>query len=196
MWFAGCSARTNSTVAAWKAGPVLAPARAYLLRVPRGAGLWCVDKKRERGSREGATGAQGLQGAIGPTLAYDLTQSSSTASATSTSNVTYLTSNTLSAGTWAVWASGRYANGMPYEADGTTWTSRTAPAANSWEAVRYGNGTFVAVSDSGTTNNRVMTSTDGITWTLRTGGNAFSWRGVGRERSGRQFRLCMSLQDA
>jgi outer membrane protein OmpA-like peptidoglycan-associated protein len=50
-------------------------------------------------------------------------------------------------------------------ADGTTWTSRTAPEANRWQGVAYGNGTFVAVASDGT--NRVMTSPDGITCTAR-----------------------------
>ena len=34
--------------------------------------------------------------------------------------------------------------------DGITWTSRSAAAANQWNAVTFGNGLFVAVSDSGT----------------------------------------------
>jgi len=50
-------------------------------------------------------------------------------------------------------------------ADGTTWTARSATEANFWSSVTFGNGTFVAVSTSGT--NRVMTSTDGISWTAR-----------------------------
>jgi hypothetical protein len=41
--------------------------------------------------------------------------------------------------------------------DGITWTSRTSAAANFWTSVTYGNGLFVAVSNSGT-GNRVMTS--------------------------------------
>ena len=52
------------------------------------------------------------------------------------------------------------------QADGTTWTARTATEANTWNSVTFGDGTFVAVSSNGT--NRVMTSTDGITWTART----------------------------
>ena len=50
---------------------------------------------------------------------------------------------------------------------GVTWTSQTSAADNRWKSVTYGNGLFVAVSDSGT-NDRVMTSSDGITWTSRT----------------------------
>lgn len=48
---------------------------------------------------------------------------------------------------------------------GETWTALAAPAANSWMAVAYGAGKFVAVSSTGTS--RVMTSTDGTTWTLQ-----------------------------
>ncbi len=60
-------------------------------------------------------------------------------------------------------------------ADGTTWTARSAAEANQWSSVTFGNGTFVAVSNSGT--NRVMTSTDGITWTPRSV-PASSWASV------------------
>ena len=128
----------------------------------------------------GAIGAQGPQGPAGSgvTLTYDLTQSSTTSSANSTGNVTYLTSNTLSAGTWAVWASGRYANGTPYAAaDGITWTSRTSSIDNPWFNVTYGNGIFVAVAGNGA-GTRVMTSPNGITWTTRTSANNNSWYSV------------------
>ena len=60
-------------------------------------------------------------------------------------------------------------------ADGTTWTARSAAEANSWNGVTFGNGTFVAVSPTGT--NRVMTSTDGISWTPRSV-PASSWTSV------------------
>jgi len=60
--------------------------------------------------------------------------------------------------------------------DGITWTAHTAPEANYWRSITYGNGMFVAVASSGT--NRVMTSTDGITWTARTAAEASSWWSV------------------
>lgn len=60
-------------------------------------------------------------------------------------------------------------------ADGITWTARSAAEASFWSSVTFGNGTFVAVSNSGT--NRVMTSTDGITWTARNV-PASSWTSV------------------
>ena len=41
--------------------------------------------------------------------------------------------------------------------DGITWTARTSAADNGWYGVTYGDGLFVAVSNSGTSN-RVMTS--------------------------------------
>ena len=62
-------------------------------------------------------------------------------------------------------------------ADGITWTSRTSAANNSWYAVTYGNGLFVAVSYTGT-GNRVMTSPDGITWTSRTSAADNGWASV------------------
>ena len=61
-------------------------------------------------------------------------------------------------------------------ADATTWTAYSATAANLWKGVTYGNGLFVAVSESGT--NRVMTSPDGITWTDGTSSELNSWQSV------------------
>jgi hypothetical protein len=60
--------------------------------------------------------------------------------------------------------------------DGITWTIRTSAANNSWNSVTYGNGLFVAVSDTG--GNRVMTSPDGITWTSRTSAANNAWVSV------------------
>lgn len=54
-----------------------------------------------------------------------------------------------------------------------TWLARTA-ATGVWQAIVYGNGTFVAVSDSG----QVMTSTDGAVWTAQTPAASNSWIGV------------------
>jgi len=48
--------------------------------------------------------------------------------------------------------------------DGITWTSRSVPEGNQWRAITYGNGLFVAVSDSGV--NRVMTSPESLPLTL------------------------------
>lgn len=59
----------------------------------------------------------------------------------------------------------------------TAWTSRTSAADNSWNAVTYGNGLYVAVAGSGV-GNRVMTSPDGITWTSRTSAADNVWTGV------------------
>ena len=63
-------------------------------------------------------------------------------------------------------------------ADGITWTSRTSAADNNWRSVAYGNGLWVAVSESGTGTNRVMTSADGITWTIRTAASDNNWNSV------------------
>jgi type II secretory pathway pseudopilin PulG len=56
---------------------------------------------------------------------------------------------------------------------GSLWTSRTAASAQSWVAVAYGDGRYVAVG-----NNAVMTSTDGITWTSGTPATSDEWWGV------------------
>jgi hypothetical protein len=60
---------------------------------------------------------------------------------------------------------------------GVEWTARSAAGDNdSWRSVTYGNGLFVAVSESG---DRVMTSPDGINWTARSAaGDDDSWRSV------------------
>ena len=60
---------------------------------------------------------------------------------------------------------------------GVIWNSRASAADNNWYSVTYGNGTFVAVSWSGT-GNRVMTSPDGITWTARTSAADNYWNCV------------------
>ena len=51
--------------------------------------------------------------------------------------------------------------------DGVTWTQRLAGDWNTWAAVTFGNGMFVAVGNSAEAVTPVMTSPDGITWTPR-----------------------------
>jgi hypothetical protein len=62
-------------------------------------------------------------------------------------------------------------------ATGIDWTAGSGAEGDSWRSVAYGNGLFVAVSDSGT-GNRVMTSPDGITWTIRTSAADNNWNSV------------------
>lgn len=68
-----------------------------------------------------------------------------------------------------VYAQGKFVvvgQGIATSADGITWTERTNPNTNTWRAVTYGNGRFVAVAGSTLGNDpRVMHSPDGITWT-------------------------------
>jgi hypothetical protein len=59
----------------------------------------------------------------------------------------------------------------------SAWVSRTSAADNDWQAIAYGNGIFVAVSNTGV-GNRVMTSPTGVTWTIRTSAADNSWNGV------------------
>ncbi len=56
------------------------------------------------------------------------------------------------------------------------WTARLAAEANQWTNSTYGNGQFVAVSQTGT--NRVMTSSDGVTWTSQSAAEANTWWGI------------------
>ncbi len=64
----------------------------------------------------------------------------------------------------------------PASVDAISWTAQTGAEANQWKSVTYGNGLFVAVSDSGT--HRVMTSPDGVTWTARYSAEASAWNSV------------------
>jgi hypothetical protein len=62
--------------------------------------------------------------------------------------------------------------------DGFIWTSRTAASNDTWSAITYGNGLFVAVASSYTVGGGIMTSPDGITWTLRVGVGGGGFTGV------------------
>ena len=61
--------------------------------------------------------------------------------------------------------------------DGVAWSLQTAAVAYAWQSVTFGNGLFVAVANSGTTN-RVMTSSDGIIWTSQTTAADNLWKSV------------------
>lgn len=52
----------------------------------------------------------------------------------------------------------------------------SAPEPNTWFAITYGNGLFVALAQDGT--HRVMSSPDGITWTLRSAAVVAGWEGI------------------
>ena len=58
----------------------------------------------------------------------------------------------------------------------TTWSAGTEAEDNQWQGLTYGNGRFVAVSNSGF--NRVMSSTDGINWTSHSATSQISWYDV------------------
>jgi hypothetical protein len=61
--------------------------------------------------------------------------------------------------------------------DGVTWTLQTAPSGK-WWSITYGDGLFVAVSDSVQAGSlAIMTSPDGISWTTRTA-PAVGWSSV------------------
>ncbi|MEK8095468.1 hypothetical protein WOC76_23700 [Methylocystis sp. IM3] len=87
----------------------------------------------------------------------------------------------------AAWYSVAYGNGLfvavgasgavMTSADGVTWTSRTAAAANNWRSVTFGLGLFVAVGQTGT-GSRVMTSPDGVNWTIRVSAADNDWLSV------------------
>ena len=62
--------------------------------------------------------------------------------------------------------------------DGFVWTSRTAASNDTWSAITYGDGLFVAVASSYSGGNGIMTSPDGITWTLQAGVGSGGYTGV------------------
>ncbi len=66
-------------------------------------------------------------------------------------------------------------NGSPGNV--ANWKYQVPAVSLSWRSVTYGNGLFVAVSFSGTSN-RVMTSPDGIVWTSRTSVSDVNWQSV------------------
>jgi hypothetical protein len=61
--------------------------------------------------------------------------------------------------------------------DGATWNVQASPTTNTWSAIAYGNGKFIAVAQSGT-GNRVMTSPDGVNWTAGTSSADNAWTSV------------------
>jgi hypothetical protein len=60
---------------------------------------------------------------------------------------------------------------------GAIWTQYTAVNTNTWWAIAYGAGYYVAVSQSGT-GNRAMSSTDGISWSIQTSAADVSWSAI------------------
>lgn len=161
---------------------------------PGDAGL-----SRRRVLAIGAVGAAavGVQALALPTAAH--ASSSPTSTSTSTSSTTPTTTTTMPVGFGTTWTArstpasgssqflsmtyggGTYvavgsSSGLRTSSDGISWTAQTPALALVWQDVTYGNGLFVAVATSGTTQ-RVMTSPDGVTWTARTTPNQ-AWRGV------------------
>ena len=66
-----------------------------------------------------------------------------------------------------------------YSTDAANWNPVTTDVSGlTWVSVTYGNGTFVAVAQSGTKSERVITSTDGINWTYQSSLINQIWKGV------------------
>lgn len=59
---------------------------------------------------------------------------------------------------------------------GEIWTAYPVPENNLWTSVTYGNGVYVAVSQTGS--NRVMRSTDGVNWTAHLATANIPWTSV------------------
>lgn len=60
--------------------------------------------------------------------------------------------------------------------DGTTWTNRSANPSGGMRRVSFGNGIFVALSN--TSSSQVYTTTDGLSWTARSIGQLSSWMSI------------------
>jgi hypothetical protein len=59
---------------------------------------------------------------------------------------------------------------------GVEWSTSSIPiSGGTWNAITYGNGTFVAVGSTAGKENQVLTSYDGITWTARSSALDASW---------------------
>ena len=88
----------------------------------------------------------------------------------------------------AVMVAGLLLPTTPAQADGMTWTSRSAARDLKWNSVAYGqdgsgNPLWVAVAESGT-GDRVMTSPDGIAWTDRSSALDNAWFSVAHGQDG------------
>lgn len=64
--------------------------------------------------------------------------------------------------------------GLPVALD--DWKLVTAPEANTWQDIAFGNDIFVAVSSDGT--HRVMTSSNVTSWTVRTASTTQAWKRI------------------
>ena len=61
--------------------------------------------------------------------------------------------------------------------DGVNWTVHVHGFASQWNAITFGNGTFVAIGSYGS--GQVLISTDGANWSLVTGtASGVSWAAV------------------
>jgi len=69
-------------------------------------------------------------------------------------------------------------DGAMYSADGVTWTTATTPHQVGYTSVAYGNATYVAVAQTGTAAEQVMTSSNGSDWTAKTAAEAQAWKDV------------------
>lgn len=67
-------------------------------------------------------------------------------------------------------------NRAMYSFGGVSFSSVAIPETNSWSAVAYGNGYFVAVASDGT--NRVMRTSNFVTWSAIAASEANAWHGV------------------
>jgi alpha-tubulin suppressor-like RCC1 family protein len=68
-----------------------------------------------------------------------------------------------------------------YSSNGKRWNTITLNSSlftSNWSSIIWANNLFVAVAESGTTSNQIMTSPDGITWTARTSPAANSWKSI------------------
>lgn len=77
-----------------------------------------------------------------------------TAAATSTDGITWTSRTLPSSGGAVTFGNGVFLIISPFSnieitsPDGITWTNRTLPSASNWQAVGYGNGVFVALSNT------------------------------------------------
>ncbi len=92
---------------------------------------------------------------------------------TSYDGSTWSNQNTGFSSSTVYFSNGIFTTGKHYSNDGITWNAATSP--NTPVSITYGNGYFMAVTD---TEIKYLYSTDGITWTADTPPNTSNFKGI------------------
>ena len=105
--------------------------------------------------------------ALNDSLSYDPTYDVGAQSVAITENGSFTIRNASAQKLLALDSLGNLSLAGSLFTKGISWNSATPSASIIWDGVAYGNGLFVAVANTATTNS-IMTSPDGTNWTSRT----------------------------